>query len=71
MSDEVMIVGLFQARLWLLIYVRQGYDRRSISDKVIIFCLFQADCEARGAVLVEPTSNAELDAVYALLNIGK
>jgi hypothetical protein len=37
----------------------------------LIFGLFQADCEARGAILWEPTSQAEIDAVSALFNLGK
>lgn len=42
-----------------------------MSDQGRIFGLFQADCEARGAILWEPTSKAEVDTVNALLNVGK
>ena len=42
-----------------------------MSDQVIIFGLFQADCEARGAILWEPTSQTEIDAVDAIFNLGK
>ena len=37
----------------------------------MIFGLFQADCEAQGAILYEPNSQAEVDAVNNLLNISK
>lgn len=57
--------------LYFSVYFRSGYDCRSMSDQVIIFGLFQADCEARGAILWEPTSKAEVDTVNALLNVGK
>jgi len=36
-----------------------------------IFCLFQADCEGRGAILWEPNSQTELDFVNGLFNLGK
>ena len=42
-----------------------------MSDQVIIFGLFQKDCEARGAILWEPTSKTEIDAVNALFDLGK
>ena len=41
-----------------------------MSDQVMIVGLFQVDCEARGAILWEPTSKAEVDGVYALFNVG-
>jgi hypothetical protein len=42
-----------------------------MSDQVIIFGLFQEDCEGRGAIIWEPTSKTEIDAVNALFDLGK
>jgi len=36
----------------------------------MIVDLFQAACEAQGAILWEPTSKAEVDAVTDLFNVG-
>jgi hypothetical protein len=35
------------------------------------FGLFQTDCEGRGAILWEPNSQADIDVVDGLLNLGK
>ena len=37
----------------------------------MIFGIFQADCEARGAILWEPISQTEVDAVNGLFNLSK
>ena len=51
--------------------LRQGYDYQSISDKVMIFGLFQTNCEARGAIFWEPNNQAEVNVVGNLLNLSK
>ena len=66
-----LFVALKQNEVLLCIILRSCYNFRSISDQVMIVGLFQADCEARGAILWEPTSKAEVDTVNALLNVGK
>lgn len=66
-----LFVALKQNEVLFCIIFISCYDFRSMSDQGIIFDLFQADCEARGAILWEPNNQAEVDAVNALFNLSK